>query len=332
MIVVVGASAGGVESVSAFINALPADFGAAVLVVIHIPSHTPTQLDKVLARHSRLPVRLAVDGGVVEPGHIYAPPTDRHLMLQGGVMRLTRGPKEGRVRPSIDVLFRSAAVEFGTRIIGVVMSGMLDDGTAGLWAIKDAGGKALVQCPDEAMHRSMPDSAIEHVQIDLIAPVAELAREVIKMVHQPAQAEPSCASTARHFVENRIAMEGNGLQLGVMKLGQVAGYTCPNCHGVLVQIEEGPIVRFRCHTGHSFSLKALLAEVNSSIDKGLWDTLRAVEERIMLLRQMAGLAHVAGHEQACRQWSNQAADADQRIQALRELALNGQLLGQLQEE
>ena len=267
-IVVVGASAGGVEAVGAFIKALPADFGASVLVVVHIPAHALTQPDKVFTRHSRLPVSLAEDGGVAEPGHIYIPATDRHPMVQGGVMRLTRGPREGRVRPSIDVLFRPAAVEFGPRAIGVVMSGMLDDGTAGLWAIKDAGGKALVQCPDEAMHRSMPDSAIEHVQIDLVAPVAGLAQEVITMVHQPAQAERSCASTARHLVENRIAMEGNGLQLGVMKLGQVSGYICPDCHNVLVQIEEGPIVRFRCHTGHSFSLKALLAEVNGSIDKG----------------------------------------------------------------
>ncbi|MDB5929296.1 MAG: CheB methylesterase [Polaromonas sp.] len=330
-IVVVGGSAGGLQALEQLVSHLPADLDAAIFVVLHIPSHTPTELDKIVARNTPLQVSLAQDKQAVESGRIYIAPTDRHLMLQDGLLRITRGPKEGRSRPSIDVLFRSAAENFGPRAVGVVLSGMLDDGTAGLWAIKDRRGMALVQSPEEALHSSMPQSSISHVKVDMVAPVKELAKEVITLSKQTVSDQALPAGSKQHFVENRISMEGNGLRLGVMKLGAVSKYTCPDCHGVLVQIEEGSIVRFRCHTGHAFSLQTLLAEVNGSIDKGLWDTLRAVEERIMLLRQMAGLAETAGRKEAAAQWEAQADEADERVEVLRELVLDGRFLGHFPE-
>ena len=231
-----------------------------------------------------MPVSAPHDNDDLERGHVYVASADQHLMVAEGKIRQSRGPKECRSRPAIDVLFRSVAVVYGPRAVGVPLSGMLDDGTAGLWAIKDRGGITLVQDPAEAMYSPMPESAIRHVKVDLVARCPELARKLGDIASQTPPAWSPIGGSDRLRVENRIASEGNGLQLGVMKMGQVSQYTCPDCHGVLVQIEEGSIVRFRCHTGHAFSLQALLAEVSDSIDKGLWDTIRAVEDLVMDVR------------------------------------------------
>jgi two-component system chemotaxis response regulator CheB len=327
-IVVVGASAGGVQALSTLLAALPADLPAAVFVVLHIPSHTASELHLVLHRVTGLNVVSARDGQAIEAGTVYVAPTDRHLMLAGDVVRVTRGPKECRVRPAIDVLFRSAATQHGARVIGVVLTGMLDDGTAGLWAIKDHLGIALVQDPHEAAFPSMAQSAIANVEVDLIAPIEELGREIIRRTAQiDVIAGQEISSGTRHVIESEIARNGNGLRSGVMDLGAVSKYTCPDCHGVLVQIEEGPIVRFRCHTGHAFSLQTLIAEVNESIDTGLWDTLRAVEERVMLLHQMADLARSAGAAQEADRLQAQARETEERLQPLRDLVLDPRFFG-----
>jgi len=326
-IVVVGASAGGVEALRCFFRALPPGLPAAVLVVLHIPAHTPSQLDRVLASVTGLPVSVARDAEPLENGRVYVASADRHLMLTPDGIRLSRGPKEGRVRPSIDVLFRSAAAAYGPRVIGVVLSGALDDGTAGLWAIKDAQGIALVQDPAQAIHASMPESAIAHVAVDLIGTAEALAARIGELVATPAPSPQDSAFGGQHALENIIAMEGNALKAGVMRLGKVSDYTCPDCHGVLVQIEEGPITRFRCHTGHAFSLKSLLAEVGKSIDNGLWQTLRAVEERVMLLRHMEALAREAGDSADAERCRTQADASEKRLQPIRDLVLDPRFFG-----
>jgi two-component system chemotaxis response regulator CheB len=314
-IVTLGASAGGVESLRAVFQSLAAGLDAAFLVVLHIPAHSPSQLDRVLAAVTAMTVCAPGDGELVRAGHVYVASADLHMMIEDGRIRQSRGPKECRARPSIDVLFRSAAVSHGPAVIGVVLSGMLDDGTAGLWAIKDRGGHALVQDPAQAMHASMPNSAMKHVEVDATGTCAELARRIGEIASgKPPISEGGPA--ARMATENRIASEGNALQLGVMDMGKVSQYTCPDCHGVLVQIEEGSIVRFRCHTGHAFSLQALLAEVSASIDTGLWDTIRAIEERVLLLRQI-------GNAQA----ATAADDAESSIRDLKKLVLDTRLFG-----
>ena len=325
-IVVIGASAGGVGALRGFFHALPAGLEAAFLVVLHIPADTPSQLDRVLGHSTQLAVDIAQDGEAIRNGHVYVASADRHLMATAQGIRLSRGPKEGRSRPSIDALFRSAATAFGSRVIGVILSGALDDGTAGLWAIKDHQGVTLVQDPGEAMHPSMPQSAIAHVQVDLVGTVQALAARVGELV---GTAAPEVMPTANMqlALENHIAMEGYALKAGVMNLGKVSRYTCPDCHGVLVQIEQGPIVRFRCHTGHAFSLKTLLAEINETIDNGLWATLRAVEERVMLLRQMQELAQGSGALEEAAQRRRQADESEKRLQPLRELVLDPGFFG-----
>ena len=326
-IVVIGASAGGIEALRGFFAALPAGLDAAILVVLHIPADTPSQLDLVLANATPLPVVIAEDGQPIEPGRVYVASADRHLMATPQGIRLSRGPKEVRARPSVDVLFRSAATAFGSRVIGVILSGALDDGTAGLWAIKDHQGATLVQLPSEAMHPSMPESAIAHVEVDFVGTVEALAAKVSELVGTAAPVVAASAFSLQRAMENDIAMEGNALKAGVMNLGKVSPYTCPDCHGVLIQIEEGTIVRFRCHTGHAFSLKTLMAGINDAIDSSLWATLRAVEERVMLLRQMEQLALRSGANGAAAQWRQQADDSEQRLQPLRDLVLDPGFFG-----
>lgn len=326
-VVVIGTSAGGVQALIALFESLPCDLPAAFLVVLHIPAHEPSVLDRILSRVTSMRVVAARDGERMEAGTVYVAIADHHLMLTEDGIRLTRGPKECRVRPAVDVLFRSAAVNYGSRVIGIILSGALDDGTAGLWAVKDRGGLTYVQDPSEALLGSMPESAIEHVDIDVVGSTALLAEQLSKAVGRLIDDQPAHEVKARHVIENVISLKGNGLEAGVMGLGKVSKFTCPECHGVLVQIEEDSIVRFRCHTGHAFSLKSLICEVNEAIDAGLWDTLRAVEERILLLREMAEQATLAGASGDAAECVRKADLAEKRLKPLRELVLDPQFFG-----
>ena len=321
-IVVIGASAGGVEALRCLFRSLPSDLPAAFVVVLHIPPYAASSLSSILSRETSMPVISVTEDQPLEASTVYVASADHHLVVVDEGLRLTRGPKECRSRPAVDVLFRSASAIHEERVIGVVLTGALDDGTAGLWAIKDRNGLALVQDPGEADHDSMPKSAIQHVKVDFIGTVRELASEIAKQVRTTIEPQKAQPANQRHLIENGISINGNGLHAGVMGLGKISNYTCPDCHGVLVQIKEGSIIRFRCHTGHAFSIKTLIADVNAAIDKGLWDTLRAVEERIMLLRQMADLAEEEGNVTDAEQCRTQASNAEGRLNPLRELVLD----------
>jgi len=269
-----------------------------------------------------MPVQCAHDREPILPETGYLAAPDRHLLLEDNETRITRGPRECRARPAIDVLFRSAALAFGPRVIGVVLTGSLDDGTAGLWQIKDRHGLAFVQDPDDASHASMPQSAIEHVNVDFVGPVDALAQRIAAELALTRPLPAADFPRRGQRVENQVAMEGNGMQAGVMSLGQVSKYTCPECHGVLVQIEEGRMLRFRCHTGHAYSPKSLLIEINEAIDNGIWDLVRVIEERILLLRQTADIAAAAGRGSQAERLRSKAALAEEKCRPLRELVLD----------
>ena len=321
-IVVIGASAGGVEALKRLFAALPPDTGASFFIVQHLSPHYPSQLNRILQTVTPMPVAFAADRQPIMADTVYVAAPDRHLMLEDRHVRITRGPRECRARPAIDVLFRSAALAFGARVIGVVLTGSLDDGTAGLWQIKDRKGLAFVQDPAEAPHRSMPESAIEHVDVDLIGTVGQLAERIALEVTLAPALPPAPPPRPGQQVENAVAMGDNGLEAGVMKLGPPSKYTCPECHGVLVQIEEGSLVRFRCHTGHAYSFKSLLTEVNEAVDNNLWKTVRAIEERILILLQLAELADRNGDPGEAAQLRARAAQAEEKCRPLRELVLD----------
>jgi two-component system chemotaxis response regulator CheB len=302
-IVVVGASAGGIAALEEFVAAFPEGLQVSVFVVLHIPPDASSKLAEILARRSALPVVSAIDGAAILPGHIYVAVPDRHLLVEQDRVRVTRGPKENRARPAVDVLFRSAAYHYGPRVIGIVFSGNLDDGTAGLWTIKDRGGVAVVQLPSEALWPSMPESAIAHVNVDHILPVAEMQQVIAssRIDGNMGKASPPTEETME--AEINIAEGGNALGGGTLDMGKISPNTCPACHGVLVRIEEGSIVRYRCHTGHAFSVQSLYAQVSEEIDDSLIAVLRVINERILLLQE---LVQQARHRQENVQADNYA--------------------------
>jgi two-component system, chemotaxis family, protein-glutamate methylesterase/glutaminase len=285
-IVVIGASAGGVETLQALVAELPASLPVAVFVVLHLSPHAPSYLVPILENVARLPVESATDGRPIKPGRIYVAVPDRHLLIEQNRMRVTRGPRENRSRPAVDALFRSAAYHFGTRVIGIVLTGNLDDGTAGLWAVKDHGGVAMVQSPDEALFPSMPQSAIQHVAVDHVLPVRAMPSVIADLLQQPVAHERHSANARLLAIETRIALDEQPLQDASASLGPLSPFSCPDCHGNLFRVQERPVARYRCHIGHAFSHQTLLMLNDDEIDTNLGQLLRAVEERNLLLREL----------------------------------------------
>ncbi len=285
-IIVIGASAGGIDALRTLLGGLPAALEAAVFVTMHVAADSPGLLPRILQETCALPVEHARDGEEIRRGRVYVAPPDCHLLVERDRVRVSRGPKENLCRPAIDPLFRSAAYVFGPRVVGVVLTGRLDDGTAGLWAVKRRGGAALVQDPDEATYPSMPRSAIRYVEVDEVAPVAALAPLLARLAGEPPPAVELGEASRQMEIETRIAREDNALKAGVLDLGPFTPFTCPECHGVLVSLQEGGVPRFRCHTGHAYSLDSLLAAVTTSMEDTLWGAVRAIEEGILLLEHV----------------------------------------------
>ncbi|MGH6993401.1 MAG: chemotaxis protein CheB, partial [Caulobacteraceae bacterium] len=254
-IVVIGGSAGSGPVLKSLLGALPKDLRAAIFIVTHLPHHTPSVLPQLLQNVSPLPVARATDGLPVELGKVVTACSDRHLLLIGGVVRLGDGPRENMVRPAIDPLFRSAALAYGPRVVGVILSGMLSDGASGLWAIKRCGGTAVVQHPLDARESSMPLAALEAVDADEVVPAEALAGVITALVGQ--KAGPERQAPADLAFEVDVA---GGSRLGTKALSGFAEptpMTCPECQGVLSELKgEGPL-RFRWQIGHAFSAETL---------------------------------------------------------------------------
>ena len=287
-IVVIGTSQGGVAALLALVKALPADFPAPVFVVMHVPPDSPSLLPQLLSAGSALAARHPQNEEVVEAGVIYVARPDHHLLLEGNRVLVTRGPKENRFRPSIDALFRSAAYTYGPRVIGVVLTGYLDDGTAGLWSVQRLGGVAVVQDPRDAEQPSMPTNVLEFVAADYVLPLAELAALLTRLTREraPAKTRLSAAELDLLKIEFTIAKQGGGFELGIIDKGRLTPFTCPDCHGALTQLIEGKLIRYRCHTGHAYTVSALLSEVTESVESMLYSAMRGLEETKMLLHNL----------------------------------------------
>jgi two-component system, chemotaxis family, protein-glutamate methylesterase/glutaminase len=288
-IVVVGASSGGVEALRIIAASLPEHLSAPVCVVLHTSPESPAILSDLLDRVGPLRVVTASNRERLAPGTIYVAPPDSHLLVEPGTLRLTKGPKENRFRPAIDPLFRSAAQVYGPAVIGVILTGNLDDGTAGLWAIKHLGGIAVVQDPSDAMFPGMPRSALEHVDSDYVVRLTEIGPLIADLTSKPIdERRVPPGEVPEHLeVEMEIAREQNALAAGLERVTTPSTFACPECHGVLLQMKEGGRVKFRCHTGHAYSVESLLAAVNDAIEQSLWNAVRAIEEGDLLLTRMA---------------------------------------------
>jgi two-component system chemotaxis response regulator CheB len=273
-IVVVGASSGGVEALGRLVAGLPADLPAAVFVVLHMQPGFASALPEMLSRRGPLPAAHALHGEPIVPGRIYLAPPDNHLTLRPGVIQVVRGPKENGHRPSVDALFRTASTAYGPRVIGVVLTGDLDCGTAGLLSVKARGGKAIVQDPREAEVTSMPTSAIRHVPVDEVAPVGEIAGLVATFVGEPAGVWP------QHLPGALAEVEGD-------ELGIASDIVCPICQGKLTETEINGYHSFHCHVGHAFSLESVAAEQAEEVERALWAAARALEESAALAGRLA---------------------------------------------
>ncbi len=288
-IVVIGTSAGGVTALIELVKTLPADFPAPIFVVQHVPPDSQSILPQLLSAVSTLPAKHPLDGEPVQAGVIYVARPDHHLLVEGDRVLVKRGPKENRFRPSIDALFRSAAYAYGPRVIGVVLTGYLDDGTSGLWSVQRMGGLAVVQDPRDALAPAMPANALEFVAADYIVPLAELGALLVRLTTEPAPAPARIEAEELELlkIEFTIAKQGNAFELGIIDHGRLTPFTCPDCHGALTQLIEGKLIRFRCHTGHAYTIGALLGEATASVESLLYESMRGLEETKMLLHALS---------------------------------------------
>jgi two-component system chemotaxis response regulator CheB len=286
-IVTIGTSSGGIDALRTIIGALPRDFDAAIAIVVHTSPDSPGVLPEIMRRAGPLDAPPVRSGEGLRRGVIYMAPPDHHLLIEPGRIRLTKGPRENRFRPAIDPLFRSAAQVYGPAAIGVVLTGNLDDGTAGLAAIKQLGGTAIVQDPNEALYPSMPQSALRHVKVDYCVPLAEIAPLLVRLTTEAVDDAQPREVPEEMAVEVKIAREEDPIGAGVASLGKPSMVACPECHGVLLQMKEAGLVRFRCHTGHAYSSDSLLAEITEGVETALWNALRSAQEGSILMRHLA---------------------------------------------
>lgn len=322
-IIVIGASAGGVTALDRLVSDIPADLDAAVLVVLHIGKHR-SRLPALLERSSRLAVRHAVDREPLLPGVVLVAPPDRHLLVARGAdgvrVALSHGPKENHSRPAIDPLFRSAAEVFGDQVIGVILTGYLDDGTAGLHAIKQCGGTALVQDPLDAYASDMPRNALNNVRIDHRLPLDEIGPALIALVNEkPAAVHAPAPVPPWVRIENQFFV-GQADMDDLQKIASRSRYSCPDCGGVLFQLHEQASPRFRCHTGHAYTLSVLLNLQDETIEKSIWEAVRALQEKEHLAEQLAWKAGAGDDPAATRNYTAMASRARSDAATLRALA------------
>jgi two-component system, chemotaxis family, protein-glutamate methylesterase/glutaminase len=316
-IIVIGASAGGVEALRQLVHSFPEQLDASVFVAIHFPSHGTSLLPRILSRVGHLPVLHPTDGERIAAGRIYVAPPDFHLLVERKCIRLVRGPRENGHRPAIDPMFRSASVAFGPRVIGVVLTGNLDDGTSGLAAIKRHRGLTLVQDPEDALFPSMPQSAIEHVEVDRVAPIRSMWAALDALMKTSIQGREH-SIMPEDVTENELAA-GNlsAIQQPERHPGHVSAFSCPDCGGVLWELTDGDFVRYRCRVGHAWTGEGLVAKQSDTLDDALWTALRALEESISLSHQLANRHRGRGNVNLASRFERQTSEMEERAEVIR---------------
>lgn len=315
-IVVVGASAGGIQTLQQLVCLLPADFPAAMLIVQHLSPDTKSHLAEILDR-GPLPASFAKDQDPIRHGHIYVAPNNCHLLVEPDQVRVVRGPRENRHRPAIDPLFRSAAWAYGPRVVGVILTGYLDDGSAGLWAIKTCGGTTIIQDPAEALYSDMPENAALAVDVDYTLGISEIAPLLVRLAREPIDSHREFVRPAGMKTEIEFAKMDRDIT-DMSSIGKLSPFTCPTCRGALWELKDGDILRYRCHTGHAFSKESLLSEQSVAIEDALYSALRAVEEKATALRRL-GERHAGRSDRLMLDYQRKASELDSTAELLRSL-------------
>lgn len=318
-LIVIGGSAGATAPLKSILSGLPESLPAAVAVTLHVPAESTGILRTVAAAACRLPVKNAEDGEPVRRGQVYLAPPGRHLLVIEERVKLGDGPRENLARPAIDPLFRSAAISFGPRTIGVVLSGMLDDGAFGLAAIKQCGGVALVQAPGDAIASEMPVAALEASPADLIAEAPHLAEAIVRYAGEPPG--PALPIPRDLQLEVEIAAGGPTNTKLLEQFAEPVALTCPDCGGVLSQIKGEKSLRFRCQVGHGYTARALFTRQEGQVDEALRVALRIVEERAELVGRMAREAIHGGWTGMARMYERRSAEYRAHAETLRRAVL-----------
>jgi two-component system chemotaxis response regulator CheB len=316
-IVVIGGSAGGVQAIIGVAEQLPADLNAAVFVALHLSPSAPSVLAELLNRRSAMQVEWAIDGVEIEAGTIYVAPPDKHLTLEPGHVALGRGPRENGHRPAIDPLFRTAAHVYCERVIGVVLSGNLDDGSVGLVEIRKMGGKAIVQDPTDSPYSGMPQNALDAAGADVVCPADQLADAIIELVNRPAPTIELC----RDMPEDIATGGKSPMAADEREEGELSVYGCPDCGGALWEIDDGKTLRFRCRVGHSYTDESLLEGMTDGVERAMWAALRALEEQATQARQLARRMKARGHSSLTERFLGQAVESEERALIIRRALL-----------
>jgi two-component system, chemotaxis family, protein-glutamate methylesterase/glutaminase len=329
-IAVIGASAGGVKALLRLAGALPQDLPVAVFVVVHYPEEAPSTLPHLLSRAGPLVATNPRDGDPIEHGRIYVAAPGSHLQVKEGRVRLTRGPKENHHRPAIDPLFRTAALAYGARVVGVLLSGADGDGTAGLQAVKQRGGVAVVQDPDEASFARMPKSALEYVEVDHCLPLDGIAALLSRLATEARSQEG--VEQGGYPMSDDIALEQKMSELDPATLnsderpGNVSSLTCPDCSGPLYEIREGELSRYRCRVGHAYgSAEDVLEKNRDRLEDTLYFALNKLQENAAIARRLAARAHEAGQEMAAARFEERERESRQHAETLRRVLLGSPL-------
>lgn len=313
----IGASSGGVEALVRLAGGLPGDLPAAVLVVLHFPEGTPSALPRILSRSGPLPAAHPEDGDPIENGRVYVAPPGLHMLVERGRVRLARGPKENYHRPAADPLFRSAALAYGSRVVGVVLTGARDDGTAGLAAIKRRGGVAVVQDPDDAFFGSMPESALRYVDVDHRVPLGEMPVLLARLARGPTGERGAYPVPEDMEFETRISgLDPSAIDSGEHP-GEVSGFTCPECTGPLFEIQEGPLVRYRCRVGHAYTADGVLDGKEEALEEALYAALNTLEESADMAEKLAHRSQQGGHGHAVERFETRAREARKQANTIR---------------
>jgi two-component system chemotaxis response regulator CheB len=320
-LIVIGASAGGVEALQAVAAGLPAELDACVLIVLHVPTYGGSVLPAILARAGMLPALHPDQEQELQPGTLLVAPPDNHLVVDDGRALLTRGPRENGHRPAIDVLFRSAARSAGQRVIGVVLSGVLDDGTAGLSAIAARGGVTVVQDPADALYPGMPTNALDNVAVDHVVAakdIGPLLADLCAVDIAPAEDEAAAVSSLME-IEADLAMMDDDAMNRPDRPGVPSGFSCPDCAGVLWEIMDGGLIRYRCRVGHAWSAESLLGEQAQQLEGALWMALRGLEEKAALARTMRDRASERGNPLTAQRFEEQAEESARAASLIRSM-------------
>ena len=321
-IIVIGCSVGGVEALQQIVAGLPGNFHASIFVVLHLAPQSKSVLPEILSRAGSLRAAHAVDGEAIQPARIYVAPPDYHLLLDRDKVKVVRGPKENRHRPAIDPLFRSAARWFGSRVIGVILTGALNDGTAGLLSIKKNGGLTVVEDPAESLCSDMPRSAIDNVEVDYVVPVREIPRVLQELAPQQVGGN-GAGARSRTAKETKIAEIDMDAVEDENRPGTPSSFSCPECGGVLWELVGEEMLRFRCRVGHAYTAESLSTEQTEVVEGAMWAAMRALEEGASLSRRMSQKAEKRGQSGVARRFAESAEGKMEQADILRKLILEG---------